>query len=143
MPLKQFIQDPGSPILREVTEPMPESQTVGKCAELRDACQKYIFEQIDKRREKDQEDAKERHEVIIKRLDDLQERVAYQNGRASATASATGTNEPVALFSWLPSTATVLKVGALIGALAAGTFGGCQGARMALQQPAPAEKPER
>lgn len=134
----RWVQDPDSPVMRREEAPMsPEARTVDRCSELREACQKHIFAQIDVRREADRKEALERHEAVMEQLGEITEAMAYQrgqtNGRAGAVAG-TGAQEPVAAGFSLPSLSSVLKIGLLIGALTAGIVGGCEYAKA--QRPA-------
>ena len=99
--MKNWTHPPGQPYMVEADPMSPESQTVGKCAELREGCRSAIFDHIDAR-----------HGAVLDKLTDLEKSLAYRDGRDTGNRPAVERR-----FPWREVGAAVAIV---TGALAAG-----------------------
>jgi len=68
----------------------PESQSVRGCSELREKCQKEVFNKIDDQREKLEKKMDTQHNTVMGAIGDIDKKFAYMDGQASAKPRTNG-----------------------------------------------------
>jgi hypothetical protein len=86
---------------------IPQPQSVGRCAELRETCQGKIFEKMDAL-----------HHIQMMKMSEIQEEIAYQkgcsNGRQSSKEASPWRDAFIkALFTWGPPLLFLVLIGGI------------------------------
>jgi len=68
----------------------PESQSVRGCSELREKCQKEIFDKIDDQREKMESKMDTQHQTVMGAIGNIDKKFAFMEGAASVKPRTNG-----------------------------------------------------